>query len=69
MKANILKHVECGRILFEFSNYFKIDNIEDDIIVNMLENIENKLLNIGGNKNFIIIRRISDNKIYKFIVS
>ena len=36
----------------------------DDIIIAMFENIDNRLLRVDSEyENFIIIRRISDNKI------
>lgn len=35
----------------------------------MLNNIENKLLIVGGNEDFIIVRRVFDNKIYKSVIT
>lgn len=34
----------------------------------MFDNIENRLLNINGNKEFVIIHRVSDNKIIKSMI-
>ncbi len=43
MKASITKHVECSEIYFNFSDNFKVEDIPDDDIINMLGNIENRL--------------------------
>lgn len=48
MKTAIVKHVECGNVVFCFSDTFKIDDIPDNAIINMLDNIENKVLNAMG---------------------
>lgn len=48
MKTAIVKHVECGNVVFCFSDSFKIADIPDDAIINMLDNIENKVLNAMG---------------------
>lgn len=42
--------------------------IPDDIIISMLDNIENRLSYIFG-RDFIITRRVSDNKISKIKVN
>ena len=43
MKAKIVKHVEYSEIRFKFSNNFNIEDMPDDVIINLLDNIENKL--------------------------
>ncbi len=43
IKANIVKHVECNSIYFNFSDCFKLEDIPDDMIINMLESVENRL--------------------------
>ena len=43
MKAKIVKHVECSEIRFKLSDKFKVEDMPDDIIINLLDNIENKL--------------------------
>ena len=43
MKANIVKHVEYSEIFLKFSDQFKLEDIPDDIVINMLDNIENRL--------------------------
>ena len=43
MKASIVKHLEYCEINFMFSDDFKIEDIPDNIIINMLDNIENRL--------------------------
>ena len=43
MKASIVKHVECSYIYFDFSDDFKLEDMPDDVIINMLDNIENRL--------------------------
>ena len=43
IKASIVKHVECSEIRFIFSNKYNVENIPYDIIINMLDNMENRL--------------------------
>ena len=43
MKASIVKHVEYSHIYFDLSNSFKLEDIPDDVIINMLDNLENRL--------------------------
>ena len=43
MKASVSKHVEQSYISFYFSDNFKIEYMSDDVIINMLDNIENRL--------------------------
>ena len=43
MKASIVKHVECSEIYIDFSDNFKVEDVSDDVIMNMLGNIENRL--------------------------
>ena len=43
MKASIVKHVECNEINFWFSDNFKVEDVSDDVIINLLDNIENRL--------------------------
>ena len=43
MKANIVKHVEYSKIYIDFSNNFKVEDVSDDVIINLLDNIENRL--------------------------
>lgn len=59
------KFVEFQELKFEFGQFFKLADITDDIIVNLLDKIENRLIKIDANNEFLIIRRISDNAIYK----
>lgn len=40
-------------------------DIPDNVIINMLNNIENRMLYIDASGYFIIIRRVSDNFIFK----
>ena len=42
MKVNIVKHVESSEINLYFSNNFKLEDISDDVIINLLDNIENR---------------------------
>ena len=71
MKINIAKNFEYSYIRIRFSDEFKLEEISDDVIINMLDNIKNKLLKIDEEywKSFIIIRRISDNQILKSIIT
>lgn len=69
MKANITKHVESSHIYIQFSNKLRVDEIPDDVIITMLNNVENMMLIIHGNNDFIIIRRVSDNNILKSIIT
>ena len=43
MKAKIVKHIEHREIYFNFSDNFKLEDIPDDSIINLLDNIENRL--------------------------
>ena len=43
MKASIVKHVESSEIYFEFSDDFKLKDIPDDVIINLLDNIDSRL--------------------------
>ena len=43
IKANIVKHVEYSKIYIDFSNNFKVEDILDNTIINLLDNIENRL--------------------------
>ena len=64
LRASICKHVEKNDMYVTFSEKFHLNNITDNIIINILDNIENMALTIGGGY-FIIIHRVSDNKIFK----
>lgn len=43
MKANIVKHVEHTELYFNFSDTFKVADTPDNIFINLLDNIENRL--------------------------
>ena len=43
IKASIAKHVECSYIYFGFSDNFTVEDIPDDTIINLLDNVENRL--------------------------
>ena len=43
MKSSISKHIEYSEINFQFSNNFRLKNILNDTIINMLDNIENRI--------------------------
>ena len=43
IKASISKHVESSFICFQFLDDFKLEDIPDDVIINMLDNVENRL--------------------------
>ena len=43
MKASIVKHVECSKIYFNLSKRFKIEDIPDNVIINLLDNIDSRL--------------------------
>ena len=44
---------------------YVVENTPDDILIHLFDNISNRIQEIGGNKEFIIIHRVSDNKILK----
>ena len=69
MKASIVKHVESSEINLHFTYNFNIEDVPDDVIINMLYKIENKLYIFNGNIYYLIIRRLSDNKILKCMVT
>ena len=41
--ANIVRHVEEIEINLNFPDNFKVEDIPDDVIINLLDNIENRL--------------------------
>ena len=43
MKASIVKHVEYSYIYFDFSDGFRVEDIPDDVIINMLYNVGNRI--------------------------
>ena len=61
----ITKHMEHSEIELRFSNNFKLENITHKVLVDMYDNIENRLLWIDSNEYFVVIRRSFDNKILK----
>lgn len=69
MKVSIAKYVEFSEIHFNFSDQFKLYNIPNDILINMFDNIENRLIKISGNNSFIIIHRVADNYILKSMIT
>ena len=52
-----------------FNKNFTLEDIPDDILVHMFDNISNRIQEIGVNKEFIIIHRVSDNKIFKSMIT
>ena len=48
-----------------FNDNFTLENIKDDILVHMFDNISDIIQQIDGNKDFIIIHRVSDNWMFK----
>lgn len=46
-----------------------MEDLDEEIITYMLENIENRFLWIGGAQQFIILRKVSDNRIVKAVLS
>ena len=66
----ICKYLDYKKINIEFSDNYTLDNIPDEILVHLFDNIDNRIQLIDGNeyKDFIIIRRISDNKIFKSMI-
>ena len=55
----------------EFNDNFKLEDIPDDILVQLFDNICDSIQLINGYKDeeFIIIRRVSDNKILKSMIT
>ena len=39
IKASVVKHIEYRYIYFNFSDDFKVEDIPDEVIINMLDNI------------------------------
>ena len=66
--GNVAKRVEEIIIWLNFSDSFRVENIPDRDIINLLDNIENRLINFCGSY-YVIIRRLSDNKIMKRTVT
>ena len=65
----ICKYLDYKKIDMRFNDNFTLENIKDDILVHMFDNISNRIQEIGVNKEFIIIRRVSDNKILKSMIT
>ena len=57
--------MEYSNIWLNFNDNLKLEQIPDDVIIKMLDNVEDRIFGVGFNGDFIIIRRISDNKIHK----
>ena len=49
----------------EFYDNFTLDDIPNNVIINMFDNIDNRIQYIESNDTFILIRRVSDNRILK----
>ncbi len=62
--AKVTKHVEEIGIKLNFSDNFKLEDIPDDIIISLLDNVEYRLSIFGGSM-FVIIRRLSDDRVVK----
>lgn len=43
MKVNLAKHLEYSKIDLSFSRKFKLEDIEDDVLIKLFDNIENRL--------------------------
>ena len=69
MKTNIAKHLEYSLIRINFFDNFSLNDIPDKVIINMFDNIENRLLYILRFKDFIIVHRVSDNRIVKSMIT
>ena len=52
-----------------FNDNFTLEDIPDDILVHLFDNICDRIQEIGGNKEFIIIHRVSDNWIFKSMIT
>ena len=52
-----------------FNKNFTLEDIPDDILVHLFDNISNRIQEIGVNKEFIIIHRVSDNWIFKSMIT
>ena len=70
MKASIAKHVEYSRIDIKLPDEFKLEGINDDVIVGMVDNMTKRLQVTVGEicSYFVIIHRVSDNRIYKSMI-
>ena len=63
-RINVIVPLEYCYINIDLSETFKLEDIPDEILVKLFHNVENKLLGIGG-RDFIIVHRVSDDKIFK----
>ena len=43
--------MECSNIEFIFNDSFKLKNIPDEIILNMIDNIGNRLFTVNSDQN------------------
>lgn len=69
MKLSIGKYIEYSEIWLKYSDEFNLECISDNSIITMLDNIENRILCVIRYKYFIIIRRVSDNKVFKSMIN
>ena len=59
--------MEYCYIKLHFDSLFQLQNISDNDIINILDNMENKLVNVySENDTFIFIRNVQSNKIIKY---
>lgn len=66
-----MKYMECSSIRFELDENLKLDKIPNENIVSLFCNIEQKLMRVDGasGKQFIIVHRVSDNYIFKSMIT
>lgn len=69
MKTRIAMHLELNNVYIKFSDDFKLEEISNEDIVDMLDSVENRVQLIGGSISFIIIRRLSTNMVFKSIIT
>ena len=67
--STICKYLDYKEITMWFNYTSTLEDIPDDILVHLFDNICDRIQEIGGNKEFIIIHRVSDNKILKKIIT
>ena len=65
----ICKYLDYKKITMWFNYTSTLEDIPDDILIHLFDNICDRIQEIGGNKEFIIIHRVSDNKIFKSTIT
>ena len=65
----ISKYLEYKQINMNFNDNYTVDNIPNTILVCLFDKIDDRIQLIRGDNDFIIIHRVSGNKIFKSMIT